>query len=220
MGTTPKGYPYPDGGDPPDGPTNIHALALVNDVLPGVSTLTYAGINSIAGGGLWEGRLISQTDTGTNRPYQGLYEYNGVNWRLPWNMPWGLVIRGIKTASQTDADSSEHAITGGWQPIFDAVDNRQYRITVNGLWRVAAASNVTVRVKDSTTLIETGRQVGFASAADDKTITFAVETDFTAGSHTIQVTQQCSNAAGTTCLGANASLIVTVDDVGPMGAAT
>lgn len=112
MATTAKGFPYPVGGDAPDGPTQIHALATAVDAAPGISLLTYAAINALAGGDLWDGRRVYQTNTGTNRPVKGEYTYNGVNWRLPWNMPWGEIAYAETTSLAQNIGTSVTDIIG------------------------------------------------------------------------------------------------------------
>lgn len=149
----------------------------------------------------------------------GIYEYVGPvqGWAQPWNMPWGAVALGIDTNNQSDPDASEHVLGGGWEPTFNAVAGRIYRISVAGAWRNlhASAAGITIKVKDSTVLIDTPRLVAMAGGGIDTPVAFSVETTLSAASHTINVTHQSANSDGVECIGGNFSLIVNVDDVGP-----
>lgn len=127
MGTTTKGYPFPAETDSPDGPAQIGALANVCDSMPGIAILTYAQINALSGAAVWTGRKVYQTDTGTNRPFQGEYTYNGVAWRPPWNLPWGVLDDGVATSPQG-------SITGfvdlaGLTVSWTVVANRKYEVS-------------------------------------------------------------------------------------------
>jgi hypothetical protein len=58
MATTAKGYPYPAATDANDVPADLQALAQKNDDRPGVSPLTTAARDALAGADLWDGRVI------------------------------------------------------------------------------------------------------------------------------------------------------------------
>jgi hypothetical protein len=72
--TTAKGYPYPVAGDNNNVPADIQALATYVDARPGVSPLTTAQRDALAGVDLWNGRVIWNTTTGQ------LERYNGATW--------------------------------------------------------------------------------------------------------------------------------------------
>lgn len=101
MGTTAKGVPYQDLGDPPDGPAGERAVAQWVDDNPGIRSRTYAQINALTGADLWVGRTVHQSNTGVHRTASGIYVYNGVDWRPPWNLPWGELDYAEKTAVQS-----------------------------------------------------------------------------------------------------------------------
>jgi len=155
--------------------------------------------------------------TGTASP--GLYVYAGAvaGWRPPWNGGWGEVARTVDTTTQANVNIVENVITNA-ATAFTAVANRLYRITVAGGWRVGGVGALTLKVKDGVTLIEQQRAFSMQTVSDDKQITFSVEIGtLVAGAHTINVTQQAA-ATSVTCIGGNAPLVVTVDDVGSAGA--
>lgn len=123
MGTTAKGFYYPDLTDPPDGPAQIALLAAGVDAMPGIALKTYAEINALTGAALWEGRLVYQTNTGPNRPNQGIYEWNGLYWGLPWHMQWGLIAEAY--GGTTGTVTSQTDVTG-LTVTFIAAPHRRY----------------------------------------------------------------------------------------------
>lgn len=138
MTTTAKGVPVPDLGDPPNGPAQISAVADWIDAHPGISPLTYAAINALAGGDLWEGRCVYQTDTGSNRPVEGPYWFNGIDWRLPWNEPWGL-IGSASISADTGAIPGLNDVPGlEVDAVF--VANRKLEIEISMPWCVMGSN--------------------------------------------------------------------------------
>lgn len=128
MATTPKGIPVPDETDPPDGPAQMNDIAQWLDDNPGIGQLTYAQINALSGADLWVGRLVRQTDTGTNRPVQGIFEYNGFAWRLPWNLPWGEIAYDENTALAQNIGTTLTDIISVTTPTLTFVTNRLYEV--------------------------------------------------------------------------------------------
>jgi hypothetical protein len=63
MATTPRGYPYPAAADANDVPADLQALAQKNDDRPGISPLTTAARDALAGTDLWDGRVIYNLTT-------------------------------------------------------------------------------------------------------------------------------------------------------------
>jgi hypothetical protein len=63
MATTPRGYPYPAATDANDVPADLQALAQKNDDRPGISPLTTAARDALAGADLWDGRVIYNLTT-------------------------------------------------------------------------------------------------------------------------------------------------------------
>jgi hypothetical protein len=58
MAITAKGYPFPATADANDVPADMQALAEKVDTRPGVSALTTAARDALAGAELWDGRVI------------------------------------------------------------------------------------------------------------------------------------------------------------------
>jgi carbon monoxide dehydrogenase subunit G len=71
---TTKGFPYPVDADPNDVPADIQTLAEFLDTIPGISIFTTAQRDALAGGDLWNGRVIYNTTTAR------LEYYNGAQW--------------------------------------------------------------------------------------------------------------------------------------------
>jgi hypothetical protein len=90
MATTTKGFPYPVAGDGrPHIDQDIAALAsTIDEFLMG---LTDAEIALLAGAGLFAGRNVLQTSTGTTRKQRGLYAYDGAAYQpaAPFGSPIG-----------------------------------------------------------------------------------------------------------------------------------
>lgn len=153
----------------------------------------------------------------------GMWVHSAGAWRPgAWNSALGEITRTVDTTLQSNANNTENIITAAATP-FTAQNNRRYRITVSGCWRnlAATAQNITIKVKDGTTLIEQARNpVVPSNNTGDCALTFSVETTaLTAGSHTINVTQQnAGSASGVSNLASGTPLVVTVDDMGPAGA--
>lgn len=71
MATTPKGVPHPpvDGSSANDVPVDLHALASWVDEHPGVTALTTAQRDALAGSARWDGRVIFNFTTGQLERY-------------------------------------------------------------------------------------------------------------------------------------------------------
>lgn len=126
------------------------------------------------------------------------------------------VARTVDTTLQSVAAITETIITAA-ATTFTAVAGVKYRITLEGTFRnlAAAVASLTFRIKDGTTLIEQARIVGAApiNNTGDVVVKTSVETTLSAGSHTINITMQSSNAAGVSNLATNWPVVVTVDAV-------
>jgi hypothetical protein len=219
LATTAKGYRYPVGGDSPDGATQIKNLADDVDATPGVATFTYAQINALAGGSLWEGRMVYQTDTGTNRPREGLYAYNGVNWRLPWTYPWGLAAAPTSFAGGATTYSGFVNIPS--LPItFTAVANRYYKVTCSVPWHNNTANDgAQLKITDSVA----GQLKILDSAPNDNTNGEALliwTGTFAAGSHTITPALAHGNAGTVTIINPSGPAQMWIEDLGPSGSPT
>lgn len=90
MATTTKGFPYPVAGDGrPHIDQDIAALATtIDEFLMGLSD---AEIALLAGAGLFAGRNVLQTSTGSTRKQRGLYAYDGAAYQpaAPFGSPIG-----------------------------------------------------------------------------------------------------------------------------------
>ena len=150
----------------------------------------------------------------------GVYQCVGAGdqWQLPWNFDWGRTARTVDTTLQSVASTAETVITAA-ATTFTAVANRLYNIRLNAAFGnpAAAAAVLTARIKDGTTLIEQARPATISSGITWP-VSFSVETSLSAGSHTINVTMQSTNASGVNACGAGYPLVVDVYDNGPSGA--
>lgn len=218
MANTAKGVPYPVGGDPPDGPTQIKAVADYIDAAPGIAPLTYAAINALAGGDLWDGRRVYQTNTGANRLVKGEYVYNGVNWRLPWNMPWGIL---VKNTLLTDATSYvTYATVPGLAATITVVANRNLRLTFNAPFHNSTSGQgAAVKFLDGATQIALGECAGDDNTSGELHLEFV--DDFSAGSHTFtpQVARDHLGAVDLLVSSTRPAQFI-IEDCGPSGIPT
>lgn len=186
----------------------------------GISVLTYAQISALAGADLWEGRRVYQTDTGTGRAVKGEYTYNGVAWRLPWNMPWGEVVAPALAGADA-TNYTAYADIVGMTRTFTAVANRRYEIELEFEFSGSVNGQPVYGrlVLDGATQLNeracAAGTNGFGSARVRWRGTLA------AGSHT--VTGQCQRSSGDpVTINIDASnptklTSLTWDDVGPAG---
>ena len=147
----------------------------------------------------------------------GIYEYSGSTdgWTKPWNLPWGPVGRSKATGSENHHSSTEYVIPS-LATTFTAVANRNYRIWAKVDFRndATGAVHITLKAKDGTTQIEDAQVwvTPSSGAANDHNFIIEVETTLSAGSHTINVTIQSDNAAGTDIWAGSRCII---EDIGP-----
>lgn len=108
--------------------TDLRTLANVRRKLPIVTSTTARDQflpSPTAGQGIY-------LDTGDAT--EGIQFHNGTSWRLPWNMPWGVVGRGTTTSSSS-LTTTANPNTVSWSGLsvdFTGVANRVYRTTLFG----------------------------------------------------------------------------------------
>jgi hypothetical protein len=71
------------------------------------------------------GQVTTLTATNTTN---GVYVWNGLSWRPPWNMPYGYAAISAVPGSYTFSATLSYSSTFTWS----AVDNRNYRVTFAG----------------------------------------------------------------------------------------
>lgn len=153
---------------------------------------------------------------------EGVYWYNGTNWRLPWNMPWGVVGVATKSANQTGIGSSATDVTSlsvGWT----AVANRYYRTTViiPVFSQITSNGIVNLHITDNTSPTPVIKQsVNFqATAGTDVNIqSFVVESNIAAGSATRKARILTTGGSGTITSSSTNVPTIVVEDLGPSGA--
>lgn len=148
----------------------------------------------------------------------GVYVYNGSSWRLPWNMPWGIV------AISALPGACNFTNTIGYSPTFTwaSVDNRYYRVTLTGnlenstvtaadmsLGIYNNAATPVLQVIYPKTLRASANLSGFAGGSDlyESTAT---------GTQTWKIGAAHNSGTATTCTFTASSLII--EDLGPNGA--
>jgi hypothetical protein len=154
---------------------------------------------------------IITTGTGS-----GLYQYAGstVQWRAPWNLPWGA-IGSLAPSNATSASATAADVSGG-SVTFTAVANRNYRIF--GECSISGTVNNDLgelALVDGAGTIKTGRGIVLATStvADGSSISF-VKT-YSAGSQTTKLQVRRASGTGTVTF---SGLSIYIEDVGPAGA--
>ena len=155
-------------------------------------------------------------NTGTSA--EGVYWYNGTEWRAPWNMPWGIVGVGTKTSNQTGIVSSAvdvSSLSVSWT----AVANRYYRTTViiPVFSQITSNGIVNLHITDGTPTTKQSVNLQATAGTDVNIQAFVVESNIT-GSPTRKARILTTGGSGTiTATSTNVPTII-VEDVGPSGA--
>jgi hypothetical protein len=152
---------------------------------------------------------------------EGLYAYNGSNFRLPWNMQWGRVGSAIATSNQgtftTLVDLTSLTIT------FTAVANRIYRVTSECTFGATGAAGdvaLIIATGAGTQLQKRGTHAGGAGVG--VSISASVDLTPSAGSTTYKAQAQRDSGADTWTAIATSTQpnLIRIDDMGPNGAPT
>lgn len=205
--------------DVDDGTIPTAKLAFTAGDHLGISVLTYAQISALSGADLWEGRKVYQTDTGTGREVQGEYTYNGVAWRLPWNLPWGKLPNGLiqKTSGMTTGIGSEVDMAFGFSLTNTLVAHRLMRAKVQcGYQQNGTGDNTTVfLISDGSN----SHRVASNSIASGETARMEGCYEWTSVAGALTITPRATSSPGTTDLVAASvsPASLTWDDCGPAG---
>jgi len=103
--------------------TDLRPLASVRDQVPAFASSTD---RATAIPSPYTGQLSAITAAGVTN---GIEQYNGSAWRLPWSMPWGVVGRALITSSTNTTGTT---LVSGSSLSFSQVQNRIYKYTVTG----------------------------------------------------------------------------------------
>ena len=107
MPTTPRGAPYPAPGAANDVPGDLQALAGWANDRPGITPMSTATRNTLAGGDLWGGRIVYDTTLG-----QHLARLGGT-WRL---LPAEASVDGTwQTYTPTVGNGTAAAASARWR---------------------------------------------------------------------------------------------------------
>lgn len=217
---TPRGAPFPAETDAPDGAAQIQELAEFVDFLPGISTLSYAQISALSGAAAFNGRVVFQGDTGTDRPQTGLYIYNsgaGV-WRPPWNTSWGVVLNGATAVINDTGVYTGFATVAGLPVTFNAIANRWYEILFEYPFHCTTAGDgAQAQILDGATPIALS-SYGADGASNGHVILGKTVTFTAAGTHVINPQIGHVSAGNVAKRASGAECKLTIKDVGSAGA--
>lgn len=155
----------------------------------------------------------------SNDSAEGLTTRNSASqWRLPWNMPWGIQGVATVTASQTGITTEVDvtSLTVTWT----AVANRRIccRVHLQQLVQNTSNGEVQIKVTDASNVVINQARINLIAATNLPGSVLTYESGITAGSTTRKV--RALTSAGTLNIGAAATapMILTVEDLGPSGA--
>jgi hypothetical protein len=155
---------------------------------------------------------------GTGDITQGIEVWNGVAWRPPWNLPWGLVAPpAIRTTNQA-GNGAFPIDVAGLAVTFTAIANRRYRVftqlVVQQSGAGAGVQNVAIRNAANNQLAVVG---GSAAAAYFMTWNVTVIDNPGAGSTTYKVSVGTNAQTMDVSCTPSQIAFLTVEDVGPSG---
>jgi hypothetical protein len=222
MPNTPRAViPYPLATDPPDGPSQMGALALQAEkhMIPHFTTAAArdAAITTPAVG---EMCCITSDGTAANN---GWFQYYGATtlWRPPWNLPWGSVGAVTFSASNQGSITALADVTSV-SVAFTALVNRRYRVSALAfLSTTVAADQYQMLVTNAANTILIGgedrKDMPTAGRFYQATIPAAFDTP-AAGSVTYKMRVARANGTGTlTVNSTSVPTVLLVEDAGPVG---
>jgi hypothetical protein len=198
---------------PVDGATITSAWgSTVRDQI--VTPFANAGTRSGEIGSAVPGQVTTLTASDNTN---GLYVWNGLGWRAPWNMPWGVVSISAVPGKADFTSTIGYSSTFTWT----AVNHRNYRVTLTG-----NMENSTVTGVDLSLGIYNNAGTPVLQVLYPKTNRAGInESGLAGGSQLYQSTASgtqtwkvgCIASSGsTTCTFTPSSLII--EDIGPNGA--
>jgi hypothetical protein len=155
---------------------------------------------------------------------EGLYSFNGTNWRKGpgWNAPWGWMASVTQSgALVTTSGTTEITVTS--TASFSSIANRRYLFTVSTSCYddVATGSQFTFRLRNgSLTGTSLMAQIVSTSLNNYTPLAFSFSTTLsTASSNGLFLTMQRTSGTGRFNSNASASpALITMTDIGPSGA--
>lgn len=156
----------------------------------------------------------------------GLYVYNGVNWRPSWNLPWGLVGRAVNTGTQNLTSTSFADLSNLSASSVPLNGNRYYRATLS-LWvgqpvisTTGVDATLSFRITNGAASTTYATLPDLAIKATDSQPYCATAT-FTASAGSVTMKAQYKvTGTGTSILTAGGSYQceLVIEDLGPSGA--
>lgn len=198
--------------------TDLRTLANIRRKLPIVTSNTARDLyvpSPTAGQGIY-------LDSGDAT--EGPWFYNGTQWRMPWNMPWGVVGRGTTSSSNSKTATSAPSIQSwsGLSVQWNAVANRVYRTTAFGMLtsdNTTGSDYVELIIDDGAgTVVAGSRAIVQNGVFEGRTVVY-VESNIT-GTPTRRVRVRKTSGSGGAQGYADGTYqaSVVVEDLGPSGA--
>jgi hypothetical protein len=158
---------------------------------------------------------------GSNDANEGLYTYNGTNWRKGpgWNAPWGQVGRAQGNGPGTSTSGTTE-IAVFTSASFTAVANRFYRVSIATTISSTAGDAYTMRIRQDSTAgtVWSGGNIVFATGQSKLQVHPMGSSTLTAGNHTFLLTLARNAGSQTAQISTLESVNMVVEDIGPSGA--
>ena len=158
---------------------------------------------------------------GSNDSSEGLYTYNGTNWRKGpgWNSPWGLIERnqGLGAGTATVLTTETAVFTSA---SWTALANRYYRVSIATTLTATAGDSYTMRIRENSTTGTswwTGNTT-FATGQTKLQVHPMGVRNVSAGSYTILLCLTRTAGSGTANIGTLENVNMIIEDIGPSGA--
>jgi hypothetical protein len=158
--------------------------------------------------------------------FDGLYYYDGVAWRPPWNAPWGHVVSASDGTARTSSGTTALKVGNVSDATATLFGNRRLRLTFSCTWNGSTLNdefNFTFYYGGLVTQISDPQHVYIQETTAGRTVTTTfvryLSTPSAASASTVfNVTVTRTTGSGTITLrNANYSSIFIVEDMGPSG---
>jgi len=162
--------------------------------------------------------MVVYMDTGDSS--EGLYTYNGAEWRLPWNLPWGYVASTVTppTSNQTISTTTSTKITGTDTESCSLFANRRYRATCVASYEKTTAQNFTyLQPRTSSGAALSAAWTYNMSIGERELVVWVATFTGTTFTGTLQLNAQVLSA-GLEIVNTGTGARLLVEDIGPSGA--
>lgn len=156
---------------------------------------------------------------GSNDANEGLYTYNGTNWRKGpgWNAPWGNQL-GVTNSTSNSTFTNSAVVISGMTGSVNVVNNRLYQCQFSCRFYNSIANNTSLfRIRQGGNTIFDSQHYNNSTSTDISAMASVVFRATSTGTVTFDV-QGFSNTGTLTVFHNNGPTQFYVNDIGPYGA--